>query len=243
MEEMIDRKSLRFSAILLVVGVVMFILVTVLFHPGGIPNDDAGTFRAYANSTYWYLIHTIQFAGNVIIILGLLALFSALNVKSGLVGVLNRFAAYSAVASLAFFAAVYAVDGIALRETIDAWLNAPPPAQSAYFAVAEGIRVLEWGVRSFSDYLTGLSLVLFATVITLTARISRPVGYIMGLTGLGFIARGYTYGLTITTAVYSNPPSINEALTIFVIDLGLLVWTIWLLISAYRMKQPIARTP
>jgi hypothetical protein len=34
-----------------------------------------------------------------------------------------------------------------------------------------------------------------------------------------------------------------EALTIFVIDLGLLVGTVWLLISAYRMKQPIAKTP
>jgi hypothetical protein len=124
MEEMIDRKSLRFSAILLVVGVVMFILVTVLLHPGGVPNDDAGTFRVYANSTYWYLIHTIQFAGNVIIVLGLLALFSALNVKSVLVGVLNRFAAYSAVASLAAFATVYAVDGIALKQIIDAWLSA-----------------------------------------------------------------------------------------------------------------------
>jgi hypothetical protein len=243
MEEMIDRKSLRFSAILLVAGVVVFILVTVLFHPGGIPNDDAGTFKAYANSTYWSLIHAIQFAGNAIIIFGLLALFSALNVKSGLVGVLNRFAAYSAVASLAFFAAVYAVDGIALRQTIDAWLNAPPSVQSAYFAVAEGIRVLEWGVRGYSDYLTGLSLVLFAIVITLTARISRPIGYIMGLTGLGFIVRGYLYGLTITTVAYSTPPSMVEALTIFVIDLGLLVWTVWFLISAYRMKQPIARTP
>jgi hypothetical protein len=144
----------------------------------------------------------------VIIVFGLLALFSALNVKSGLVGVLNRFAAYSAVASLAFLAVVYAMDGIALRQTIDAWLNAPPSVQSAYFAVAQGIRVLEWGVRGYSDYLTGLSLVLFATVITLTARISRPIGYIMGLTGLGFIVRGYTYSLTITTAVSSTPPSI-----------------------------------
>src|SRR5919201_5961736 len=182
MEEMIDRKSLRLSGVLLIVGVVVFILVTVLFHPGAAPdNDEAGTFKAYANSTYWSLIHAIQFAGNAIIVFGLLALFSALNVKSGLVGVLNRFAAYSAVASLAFFAAVYAVDGIALRQTIDAWLNAPPSVQSAYFAVAQGIRVLEWGVRGYSDYLSGLSLVLFATVITLTARISRPIGYIMGL--------------------------------------------------------------
>jgi hypothetical protein len=243
MEEMIDRKSLRFSAILLVAGVVVFILVTVLFHPGGVPDNDAATFRGYANSTYWPLIHAIQFAGNAIIVFGLLALFSALNVKSGLVGVLNRFAAYSAVASLAFLAAVYAVDGIALRQTVDAWLNAPPSVQSAYFAVAQGIRVVEWGVRGYSDYLSGFSLVLFATVITLTARISRPIGYIMGLTGLGFIVRGYTYGLTITTAVSSTPPSIVEGLTIFVVDLGLLVWTVWLLISAYRMKQPIAKTP
>jgi hypothetical protein len=60
------------------------------------------------------------------------------------------------------------VDGIALRDAIDAWLNAPFPAQSAYFAVVEELRVLEWGVRSFSDYLTGLSLALFATVVTLT---------------------------------------------------------------------------
>jgi hypothetical protein len=50
MEEMIDRKSLRFSAILLVTGVVLFILVTVLFHPGSAPdNDEAGTCRGYAN--------------------------------------------------------------------------------------------------------------------------------------------------------------------------------------------------
>ena len=242
MEEMIDRKSLHFSAILLVAGVVLFILVTVLFHPGSAP-DNAGTFRGYAISTYWSLIHAIQFAGNGIIVFGLFALFSALNVKSGLVGILNRFAAYSAVASLAFFAAVYAVDGIALRQTIDAWLSAPPSVQSAYFAVAQGIRVLEWGVRSYSDYLTGLSLVLFATVITSTARISRPIGYIMGLNGLGFIIRGYTFGLPTTTAEYSTLPSMTEALTIYVIDLGILVWTVWLLISAYRMKQPIAKTP
>lgn len=77
----------------------------------------------------------------------------------------------------------------------------------------------------------------------MTARISRPIGYIMGLTGLGFIVRGYTYSLTITTAVSSTPPSIAEALTIYVVDLGLLVWTVWLLISAYRMKQPIAKAP
>src|SRR5262245_15814841 len=143
MEGMIDRKSLRFSAVLLVAGVLVFGLAT-LFHPGaGIPdNDEAGTFKTYANSPNWSLIHAIQFAGNVIIVFGLLALFSALNVKSGLVGVINRFAAYSAVASLAFFAAVYAVDGIALRQAIDAWLNAPPSVKSAYFAVAQGMRVL-----------------------------------------------------------------------------------------------------
>jgi hypothetical protein len=53
MEEMIDRQSLHLSGVLLIAGVVVFGLAT-LFHPGaGISdNDEAGTFKAYANSTY-----------------------------------------------------------------------------------------------------------------------------------------------------------------------------------------------
>ena len=231
--EMVDRRLLLFSACLLVAGAFFYNAITPLFHPGPpLSAGDSIVFKAYANSTNWTLIHALQFLGDGLIGFGLITLYSALNVKSGLVGQLSRFAVYSAISSLTFFAVVSAVDGIALRYAIDAWLNAPLSDQSSYFAVAQGIRGLEWAARGYSDYLTGLTLALYATVIVLTARISRPIGYLMALLGLAYIARGYTYGLSYTVN--------NEGITIYVIIPGILAWTVWLFVLAYRTRrQPV----
>jgi hypothetical protein len=230
--EMIDRRLLLFSSCLLVAGAFFYNAITPLFHPGpSLSAGDSIVFEAYADSTNWTLVHVLQFLGDGLIAFGLMTLYSALNVKSGLVGQVSRFALYSAIASLTFFAVVLAVDGIALRYAIDAWLNAPPSDQSSYFAVAQGIRALEWAARGYSDYLTGLTLALFATVIVLTARISRPIGYLMTLLGLAYIARGYTYGMSYVVN--------NEAITIYVLIPGVLAWTVWLFVLAYRMKQHI----
>jgi hypothetical protein len=232
-EMAVDRRLLLFSACLLVAGAFFYNAITPLFHPG--PPLNAGdriVFKAYADSTYWTLIHSLQFVGDALIAFGLIALYSALNVKSGLVGQLNRFAVYSAIASLTFYAFVFAVDGIALRYAIEAWLNAPPSSQSlssSYFAVAQGIRALEWAARGYSDYLVGLTLALFATVIVLTARISKPIGYLMMLLGLAYIARGYTYGVSYVQNDYG--------ITIYILIPGVLAWTVWLFVVAFRMKR------
>ena len=53
---------------------------------------------------------------SALVVAGILALFFALNVSSGIRGVVNRFAAASAVAALALNGALYAVDGVALKE-------------------------------------------------------------------------------------------------------------------------------
>lgn len=215
---------------MLVAGAFFYNAITPLFHPG--PPLNAGdriVFKAYADSNYWTLIHAFQFVGDAVFAFGLIALYSALYVKSGLVGQLSRLAVYSAVASLTFYAVVLAVDGIALRYAIDAWLNASPSNQSSYFAVAQGIRALEWAARGYSDYLVGLTLALFATVIVLTARISKPIGYLMMLLGLAYIARGYTYGVSYVQNDYG--------ITIYILIPGVLAWTVWLFVVAFRMKR------
>jgi hypothetical protein len=59
----------------------------------------------------------------------------------------------------------YAVDGVALKQAVDAWANAPAAEQAPRFASAETIRWLEWGVTSSTDFMVGLSLALFGLVI------------------------------------------------------------------------------
>jgi hypothetical protein len=141
---MVDRKSLLFSAVLLIAGEVVY-QVAELFHPeGGRTANEV--FTSYANAAPWALVHQAQFAGSAMVLFGLLALFVALGVTSGIGGMISRFAAASAVAALALNGALYAVDGVGLKQAIDAWVSAPTSQQAAFFVVVQGIRGVEWGV-------------------------------------------------------------------------------------------------
>jgi hypothetical protein len=234
---MVDRKLLRLSAILLIAGEVVY-QVAEQFHPeGGITAKEV--FSSYANAPSWTLVHEAQFVGSTMVIFGMLALFFALGVNSGIRGVVSRFAAASAVAALALNGALYAVDGVALKQAVDAWVSAPASEQSAFFAVVQGIRGVEWGMRSYVDFTTGLTLVLFAIVIASTARIPKPIGYIMGLSSLAYIAQGFGYSTGYTSVsnfVTWMPNSLNYQFLI-------VVWAIWLLVSALRMKESIQAAP
>jgi hypothetical protein len=237
---MADRKSLLFSAVLLIVAAVVSI-VAQQFHAGaGSGATPIEVFTAYANSPSWTLVHEAQFAASAIAIFGLLALCFALNVNSGIRGVVNRFAAASAVAALALNGALYAVDGVALKQAVDAWVSAPASEQAALFAVVQGIRGIEWGMRSYVDFASGLSLVLFGVVIASTTRIPRPIGYIMGLSGLAVIAGGYGYGTGYTSLSEASFPFISNNT---IVGLLIIAWIIWLLVSAWRMKESVQATP
>src|SRR5262249_18123626 len=161
-----------------------------------------------------------------LVVFGFLALFFALNVNSGTWGAVNRFAAGSAVAALALNGALYAVDGVGLKQAIDAWVSAPASEQSAFFAVVRGVRGVEGGLRSYVDFTTGLTLALFATVIVWTARLlglsGYILGFIMGLSGLTYILQGYGYG-TDYTAI-SNSPFLLPSTDYQFLNI---VWSIW----------------
>lgn len=234
---MVDRKLLRLSALLLIAGEVVY-QVAEQFHPeGGITVNDV--FTSYANSPSWALVHNAQFVGSSMVIFGMLALFFALGVTAGIRGVVLRFAAASAVAALALNGALYAVDGVALKQAVDAWVSTSVSHQSAFFAVVQGIRGVEWGMRSYVDFTTGLTLVLFGIVIASTTRIPRPIGYIMGMSGLVYIAQGYGYGTGYTSLSNFVTWMPNNLSYQFLI----IVWAIWLLVSAWRMKESVQAAP
>jgi hypothetical protein len=72
-----DRTSLRLSATLLLVGQVLYVVVT-LFHADGPGNNHPVVFAEYAASGTWTAVHVAQFACVAIMLAGLIALFFAL---------------------------------------------------------------------------------------------------------------------------------------------------------------------
>ena len=228
---MADRKLLRLSATLLFIGLLVYFVVNFLHPHRENPNNDPAVFAEYAHSAVWTAVHLGQFVGTAVMIAGLLVLFFALNVSQGTPRWLGFFGAIAAGVALALAGVVYAVDGVTLKQAVDAWVSAPAAEQAARFASAEAIRWLEWGTRSYYNFMFGLTLVLFATTIVWTARITRPIGYVMGLIGLAFIVQSWFDGI--------GGFSATEQLIGLIAQLSILVWSIWLLIVVWRMKEPV----
>lgn len=222
---MIDRKSLRLSATLLLVGQLLFIVVTLL-HTDGQANNHPAVFAEYAASSTWKAVHLGQFAAMAILLAGLVVLHFALGVESEAARWASRFGVASALVTLALYAVLQAVDGIGNKQAVDAWVNAPAAEKAARFASAEAIRWLEWGVRSYENFALGLALLLFGAAIVRTAGIPKLLGYLVVLAGLTYWAQGWVVG----AQGFSQAETIAIELA-YVLDLA---WMIWLAVIAWR---------
>jgi hypothetical protein len=220
---MVQHRLLRLAATLGFIGLVVY-SVTSLAHPNGGPTYET-TFANYAAGANWTAVHLGQFIGMA----GLLVLFYALNLEAGAPRWLGVFGTLAAAVTLALAALVYAVDGVALKQAVDAWVRAPAAEQATRLASAEAIRWLEWGSDSYQDFAFGLAMLLFGMVIVWTARVPRPIGVLMGLAGLAWLVVGWIVG-TAGFGPHAVPMQAGEAC--------LLAWVIWLLIVAWR-KAPI----
>jgi hypothetical protein len=220
--------SLRLSASLLLVGQLLYIVVTQ-FHADGDANNHLAVFAEYAGNGIWTAVHLGQFASMAILLAGLLALFFALDVQAGTARWAGRFGAASAAATLALYGVLQAVDGVALKQAVNTWVSAPDAEKAARFASAKAIRWLEWGVRSYQDFALALALLLFAAAVVRTAWVPRPIAYLMGLSGLTYLVQGWVGG----SEGFSRPHTIAIVLA-WVVNLA---WMIWLVVVAWRMQD------
>jgi hypothetical protein len=221
----VDRSSLRLSATLILTGQLLFIVVT-LFHADGQANNHPSVFAEYAASGSWKAVHLVQFSAIAILLAGLLALFYALDVPAGPARWAGRFGAASTVVALALYGVLQAVDGVGNKMVDAAWVSAPDADKSARFASAEAVRWLEWGVRSYQDVALGLALLLFAAAVMRSVGLSRPIAYLMGLSGLTYLVQGWVVGAEGFSGTHSTLILVAYAFS--------LAWMIWLVIAAWR---------
>lgn len=224
----------RFAAGIFLLGIVVA-AVSGIFHPDHqVPNDHTAVFAEYAESSAWTLIHLGQFLGIALIVVGLLSFCWTAGAKDGLAGWASRLGAALAIASLAVYAALQAVDGVALKQAVNAWQAAPEPEKVARFAVAEGIRWLEWGVRSYHSFVFGLALVAIGASVVLGNRLSKVFGYLLAASGVAYLIQGWIVG----TEGFSAANSIPTLVSIVAIVLS----AIWMLVRSVLMKRAQAGT-
>lgn len=246
---MIDRPLLRISAVLMLLGQLLYIAVTQ-FHAGGDANDHPAIFAVYAGNRIWKAVHAGQFVCIAIMLGGLAALPFATSPHSkrardtdaadrlgmtahqGRAHWVGRYGAALAMVAVTMYAVLQAVDGIGNVEADHAWATAPGPDKAARFASAEAMRWLEWGVRSYFDFTLGLALVLIAVAVGRSAAIPRAIAYLMALSGLAYLVQGWILGAEGFSETHTSLILAAWALSI--------AWMTWLLVGSFRSLRTYA---
>ena len=133
--------------------------------------------------------HLGQFLGFFGLAIGLVAF--AATFEPGRAAAWARMGSAGAVAGMAVAAALQAVDGVALKATVDRWAAADEEAaRMLAFEAALAIRQIEIGLAGFLNVLSGLTLGGFGVAVLLSARYPAWLGAIGLLDGLAMSAAG-----------------------------------------------------
>jgi len=223
-----DRLTSRIGAVLFLLGLVVLVISTQL-HPGHEnPMDNPAVFREYAQSESWIAVHLAQFAGFLLVIGGLVALYFSIAIRADAAAAVARFGLATAVTTGATFTILQAVDGIALKRAVDAWASAPPDQEVAAFAAAEAIRWIEIGVNSLAFSLVGLTLVIYGIALALSSVYPRWLGWVAAAAGVAHVIRGV--GVSYEGFVPSIAALIGLAL--------LALWTVVMAVLMWRRSNP-----
>jgi len=187
-----DRAVFRLAGALLAGGFVTNLIATH-FHPSGHEDNFPVVFAKYAESGSWTAVHLVQFVGVLIVLGGFLALYRVLHSR-GDVPLLAVCALGSTIATVAIWAALQAIDGVALKQAVDAWAKTSGPQKAVRFADASTVRWAEWGLNSYFRLLLGLSVVLFGLAIARTGITARWLGWAAVGGGLFYMASGVAVG-------------------------------------------------
>jgi hypothetical protein len=219
-----DAITTRIGAAMLPLG-VMVLVVTEMLHPGREdPMDFPAVFREYAHSDIWTAVHLGEYFGFLLLLGGLVALYYSVSARRGLGAELAPFGLAAAVTAAASFTVLQAVDGIALKRAVDAWVSAPVSQQSAAFAAAEALRWTEIAMNSLSFFLAGLTLFLFGLAIALGSVYPSWAGMIAMVSGAALMYDG----AVVVVAYEGFVPSIIKLV-------GLLLVAVWAFIMAVLM--------
>jgi hypothetical protein len=217
-----DRGALTLSGALLLVGFVVNAIQRMIWHPTGEEDDHEAIFREYAESDAWEATHLAEFVLVLVLVAlaGLLVLCRALRRETPYLALL---AAGALIASGATWAALQAVDGVTLKQAVDAWVAASGTEEASRFADAETARWIEWGLQSYFRVLLGVAFLLLGAAAVVSRLVPSWLGALLAVGGLLSLAVGFSVAYAGLESGFQDAVGIALQLVVLVFIVGLLV--------------------
>jgi hypothetical protein len=213
----------RVGSISALLGSALLLVGTVLHPTNADPNDSVAAFTEYAADNLWIESHLAQLAGIALMVAALLSLARQLEAESS--GPWARFGGAGAVASLAIAAALQAVDGVALKTMVDAWVSAPVATKEIVLQGAFAVRQIEVGLASMLGLLLGVTVTLFGIALVTGLTYPRWLGWLAIVGGIPTTVAGVAVAFTgfSELAMGINMPA-STVMLVWMSSIGVLMW-------------------
>jgi hypothetical protein len=211
---------LTLSGALLLVGFVVNAIQRTLLHPTGEEDNHEAIFTEYAASDAWVATHLAEFVLVLVAFAGLLVLCRALRRETPYLGLL---AAGAIIATGATWAVLQAVDGVTLKQAVDAWVAASGTEEATRYADAETTRWIEWGLQSYFRVLLGVAFLLLGAALVVSRLVASWLGVLLVVGGLLSLAIGFSIGYEGLESGFQDAVGIAFQLVVLVFSVGLLV--------------------
>ena len=215
-----DRGALTLSGALLLVGFVVNGIQRMIWHPTGAEDDHEAIFTEYAASDAWVATHLAEFLLVLVSIAGLLVLCYALRPETPYLALLS---AGAIIATGATWAVLQAVDGVTLKQAVDAWAAASGTEKATRYADAETVRWIEWGLQSYFRVLLGVAFLLLGAAAVVSRLVPSWLGVLLVVGGLLSLAIGFSVGYQGLESGFQDAVGIALQLVVLVFIVGLLV--------------------
>jgi hypothetical protein len=226
-----NRSALTQSGALLLGGFLVNGIQRMIWHPTGAEDDHESIFREYAASDAWEATHFAEFVLILVALAGLLVLCGALRPETPYLALV---AAAALIVSAAIWAVLQAVDGVALKQAVDAWAGSSGSEQATRFADAETVRWIEWGLQSYFRVILGAAFLLLGTAAVVSRLVPSWLGALLAVGGVLSLLIGFS-------VAYAGLESGFQDAVGILLQLVILIFIVGLLVVARRAREPGTR--
>jgi hypothetical protein len=213
-------RALTLSSGLLLGGFVVNGIQRMLLHPTGAEDDHDAIFTEYADSDVWVATHLAEFVLVLVAFAGLLGLCRALRPETPNLALLS---AGAIVAASGAWTVLQGVDGVALKQAVDAWVDASGPDQTTRFADAETVRWIEWGLQSCFRLVLGVAFLLLGAAIVVSRLLPTWLGVVLALAGLLSVVVGVSVGYAGLESGFQDAVGLALQLAVLTFVVGLFI--------------------
>jgi Domain of unknown function (DUF4386) len=224
------RDDLRLAGALLLAGFVVNGIQRMLLHPSGAEDDHQAIFTEYAESDVWVATHFAEFVLVLVAFAGLLVLCWVVRVEAPYLAPL---AAGAVIVTSATWAVLQGVDGVALKQAVDAWAAASGSEQAARYADAETVRWIEWGLQSYFRVVLALAFLLLGAAAVVSRLVPSWLGVLLVVGGLFSLVIGISVGYAGLESGFQDAVGLAFQLIVLAFAVGVFA-------AGVRSRDPIA---